>query len=84
MGADIFVDFEQGLNLCIKKIRSAVGDNSHAESGGAGETAPIGAFELAVDGVSVRPTYRKLLDLIIQRAKNQESSRFLVLHSFTR
>lgn len=26
-GADTFVDFEQGLNFCIKKIRSALGDN---------------------------------------------------------
>ena len=25
--ADTFVDFEQGLNFCIKKIRSALGDN---------------------------------------------------------
>jgi len=26
-GADTFVDFEQGLNFCIKKIRFALGDN---------------------------------------------------------
>ena len=26
-GADTFIDFEQGLNFCIKKIRSALGDN---------------------------------------------------------
>jgi TolB-like protein/DNA-binding winged helix-turn-helix (wHTH) protein/Tfp pilus assembly protein PilF len=26
-GAGTFVDFEQGLNFCIKKIRSALGDN---------------------------------------------------------
>ena len=26
-GANTFVDFEQGLNFCIKKIRSALGDN---------------------------------------------------------
>ncbi len=26
-GADTFVDFEQGLNFCVKKIRSALGDN---------------------------------------------------------
>ncbi len=25
-GADTFVDFEQGLNFCVKKIRSALGD----------------------------------------------------------
>jgi len=26
-GADTFVDFEQGLNFCVKKIRFALGDN---------------------------------------------------------
>ena len=71
LGADIFVDFEQGLNLCIKKIRCAVGDNSHAESGGAGEAAPIGAFELTVHGVSVRPGYRKPFHLIPKSQKSR-------------
>src|SRR3954471_17747801 len=27
---DTFVDFEQGLNLCIRQIREAVGDNADA------------------------------------------------------
>jgi TolB-like protein/DNA-binding winged helix-turn-helix (wHTH) protein/Tfp pilus assembly protein PilF len=27
-GADTFVDFEQGLNFCIKKIRSSLGDSA--------------------------------------------------------
>ena len=27
-GADTFVDFEQGLNFCIKTIRAALGDNA--------------------------------------------------------
>jgi DNA-binding winged helix-turn-helix (wHTH) protein len=31
-GSDKFVDFEHGLNLCIRQIREALGDDAHAQS----------------------------------------------------
>lgn len=30
-GSDKFVDFEHGLNLCIRQIREALGDDAHAQ-----------------------------------------------------